>query len=375
MRWRGRVLAAIATAVAACACSTTDDSTPQLRMVGGEWFELVGVAPDAVRAFAHRAAAERCDVFAVRVASADAGAPPMLGGFSIWGDVIRFSPRFPLAAGVRYRVIVDGSYFGGDETITKVFTMPASSAPLVRVQQIYPTASELPENLLRFYVHFSGRVARGEVYRNVTLRDDTAGTLVELPFLEIAEELWNPSGTRLTLLIDPGRIKSKLRPRIESGPVFRAQHSYTLKIDGKCMDAEGRPLAHSYVKRFRIGAVDTTQPDPNRWTVSQPQAGTIHELEVRFPEPLDHALLQHMIEVIGPQGQRVSGTVEVLDHETRWRFRPTQSWARGDHYLRIDTELEDRVGNSIRSPFEVDVFGVTRRKLEKRTVRLALTLR
>ena len=30
---------------------------------------------------------------------------------------------------------------------------------------------------------------------------------IELPFLEIDEELWDPAMMRLTLFIDPGRIK------------------------------------------------------------------------------------------------------------------------------------------------------------------------
>lgn len=253
--------------------------------------------------------------------------------------------------------------------------MPASSMPHVRVQRVYPSADALPENLLRFYVQFSGPVARGEVYRHVTLRDDTTETLVDLPFLEIAEELWDRTGTRLTLLIDPGRIKSELRPRVEAGPVFRADHRYTLSIDRECNDTEGRPLARSFEKRFRIVAADTTQPDPSKWTLSSPRSGTTEALEVRFPDPLDHALLQHMIEVLGPDEQPIDGSIEVQNHESRWRFRPARPWTRGDHHLRIDTELEDRVGNNIRGLFEVDVFGVAQRKLERKTVRLPLVLR
>ena len=58
----------------------------------------------------------------------------------------------------------------------------------VSVVALYPSSDRLPENTLRFYVQFSGPVARGDVYRHLrVVRDD--GTEVPEPFLEVAEEL------------------------------------------------------------------------------------------------------------------------------------------------------------------------------------------
>jgi hypothetical protein len=96
--------------------------------------------------------------------------------------------------------------------------------------QVYPTSSKLPENHLRFYVHFSAPMSRGEAYEHLRLLRKN-GEPVYLPFLEIGEELWDKSGMRLTLLFDPGRVKRGLKPREENGPVLEEGEEYTLVIE------------------------------------------------------------------------------------------------------------------------------------------------
>ena len=60
-------------------------------------------------------------------------------------------------------------------------------------------------------------MSRGHIYDHIRLLD-AQGAPVELPFLEIDEELWNAEMTRLTLFIDPGRIKRGVKPLEEIGP-------------------------------------------------------------------------------------------------------------------------------------------------------------
>ena len=62
---------------------------------------------------------------------------------------------------------------------------------------------------------------RGHVYDHIHLLGE-AGKPVELPFLELDEELWDPEMTRLTIFIDPGRIKRGVRPLEEIGPALEA---------------------------------------------------------------------------------------------------------------------------------------------------------
>ena len=155
-----------------------------------------------------------------------------------------------------------------------------------KVVAIYPSAATLPENQLRFYLHFSAPMSRGEVYEHLKLLK-ADGTAVELPFLEIGEELWDTSGKRLTLLIDPGRIKRGLKPREENGPVLEAGGKYTLVIDKAFHDAEGRPLAESFEKTFTAAAPVEAAIDPKDWKIALPAAGSREPLAIKFPRPLD----------------------------------------------------------------------------------------
>ena len=82
---------------------------------------------------------------------------------------------------------------------------------------IYPTAAELPVNLLRVYVHFSAPMSEGWAARAIRVsREDTGETLDDV-FLPPEPELWDPERKRLTMLLDPGRIKRGLVPNLEFG--------------------------------------------------------------------------------------------------------------------------------------------------------------
>ena len=88
---------------------------------------------------------------------------------------------------------------------------------------------------------------------------------------------------------------------------------------------------------------------------SLPGAGSRDPLEVRFPEPLDRALLDRLIWVkIQPRRKSCRARSRWVAAETRWRFTPASPWRRGDYRLVVGTELEDLAGNSVAQPFEVD---------------------
>jgi hypothetical protein len=292
--------------------------------------------------------------------------------------VIRFEPRFPLTPGVRYLVRFDPSRLPGGGTgkpITTTFQLP--KPPVVAttaVRHVYPTRDRLPENQLKFYIHFSAPMGRGEAYDHIRLLD-AAGKTIERPFLTIGEELWDPAGTRFTLFLDPGRIKRGLKPREESGPVLEEGKSYTLVIDTGWWDAAGNPLKAGYRKSFKAGPEVERPVDPRQWKVTAPPAGSREPLVVRFPEPLDHALLQRVLWVTGPDGGGVVGTVAVSDEETCWRLTPEKPWRAGGHHLVAETILEDLAGNAIGRPFEVDVFHPVQKRLQTDTIKVPFEVR
>src|SRR5207237_5315237 len=132
------------------------------------------------------------------------------------------------------------------------------------VTRVYPSANVLPENLLKFYLYFSAPMRRGHIYEHIRLLDH-AGKPVELPFLEIDEELWNPDMTRLTLFIDPGRITRGVQPLEEVGPALEEGKRFTLAIDSNWLDVNGVPLKSGFEKHFKVGPADRDTPEPAKW--------------------------------------------------------------------------------------------------------------
>ncbi len=313
-------------------------------------------------------------LFEVKVHSVvSADLPAMLGTYRLIlsgeGGVLQFKPRFPLQRGLKYQTKLDPSILSPPQTQNKLQgKLQPQAKPLVQtfaipklpkhkaahIEAVYPSSPDLPENLLKFYLQFSAPMSIGDSYRYIHLRDES-GKAVELPFLELPQELWNADGTRLTLLLDPGRIKRGLKPREDSGPVLVSGHKYILVIDRAWPDAKGQVLSTGFEKKFRATAPDKTQPDPKTWRLAVPKAKSTQALTVKFREALDHAMLQHVIRVLRADGTLVAGTINISDKETRWRFTPDNPWQAGEYRLAIATVLEDRSGNSIGRPFEVDL--------------------
>jgi len=306
--------------------------------------------------------------------------PPLLGKYGVEGSSLRFQPRFPLEPGVRYRASFDRSSLSAATSpavsapIVAEFVLPREAGtPTTRVSAAYPSRDTLPENLLKFYLQFTAPMSRGAAYGKVRLRD-ASGEALDLPFLELAEELWDPGGTRLTLLFDPGRIKTGLKPRDELGPVLVRGKSYTLEVDRSWPDAGGQPLASDFRKTFRVVEPDETPPDPSSWTMHRPNSGTRDALVLSFPEPLDRAMLSRVIAVHDDAGNPVPGEISIDREETRWRFTPDRPWRPGDYRVAVSKDLEDLAGNSIGRPFEVDVFDKVERKTTAEVVNLPFSI-
>jgi len=302
-----------------------------------------------------------------------ANLPAVLGSYRVDGNGVRFEPRFPLTPGTRYRAVFHVNKIPGreekQEPLVAVISLSKPMKEPTVVEQVYPSGDRLPENQLRFYIHFSAPMRQGEAYEHLTLLD-SSGKRVEHPFLELDEELWDPQGKRFTLFFHPGRVKKGLKPREELGPILEAGKSYTLVVDQQWNDADGNRLKGSYRKVFQAVAALEKSPDPKTWGIQPPRAGSAEPLKVRFSGPLDHALLERMLWVADVGDRSVPGTVAVTEHETCWHFTPQLAWQAGAYQVSVDTRLEDPAGNSVRRPFEVDVFHPIERRVQVETVRL-----
>lgn len=311
---------------------------------------------------------------------ADLSLPAMLGSYRVETNAIRFEPRFPLESGIRYRAVfrpglLPNASGSANETLASVFRAldkPATTPTFV--SQIYPSGDVVPENLLKFYLHFSAPMSRGHIYDHIHLIAES-GREIELPFLQLDEELWNADMTRLTLFIDPGRIKRGVRPLEEIGPSLETGKNYTLVLDREWRDSAGQLLEETFRKTFRVDPPDRQPPDPSKWTITTPKSGTRDALLLKFSKPMDHALAQRVIQVVGDTDNSVKGQTSLADHERQWLFVPDAAWKTGPHQLVVARTLEDLAGNNIGKPFEVDLFEKVDRKLITSAVKLPFEVR
>lgn len=218
--------------------------------------------------------------------------------------------------------------------------------------RIYPTAEVLPANHLKFYLHFPEPMREGVFLDHCTLLDERGKPVLE-PFRET--ELWSADRRRLTLWLHPGRQKAGVNLNVEFGPVLEARRRYTLRISGAWPTATGAPLGKEFEKSFRTGERLTARLDAAEWKITAPRAGSREPLEIRFPHPLDHALLGRCLRVVDAGGQPLDGAITTAAEERCWRFTPANAWSDGAHRVLVDTVLEDLAGNSLARPFEVDL--------------------
>jgi hypothetical protein len=287
------------------------------------------------------------------------GVPPMVGNYKATEGWIEFRPQYSFEPGISYRATF------APAKVTAVLKIPRRTPTRSTVvSQIFPSADALPQNLLKFYIHFSGPMSGGQIYEHIHLAEED-GTAVELPFLEINEELWNPEMTRLTLFLDPGRIKREVKPLEEVGPALVPGKKYILTVDEMWLDAQGAPLKQSHKKRFAVDPPDRESPEPSQWRIRSPKSNTADPLEVSFDDPLDQALALRMIALKGVAGKKTLGT-----NERSWRFEPDDPWKSGRYELLVQSTIEDLAGNNIGKLFEVDLQDGSAPREPAKTVRL-----
>jgi hypothetical protein len=276
-----------------------------------------------------------------------------------------FRPRYPVAAGVNYRVVFHPP--GGSVVEKRIAGPPRPVNPVARVTAVYPSGNVLPANLLRFYIQFSAPMSKGEAAARLHLLD-SKGKALPAVFLA-GEELWDPAGTRVTMTLDPGRIKRGLTSNMALGAAIVEGRQYTLAVDKEWNDARGVAMVEGFRRSFRGAPADRIPPDPKKWRIAPPPAGSRNPLVVSFGESLNHALLERILRV------EVAGKITIPAGETEWRFTPDSPWRAGAYKLTVNTAIEDLAGNRPGLPFDVDVFQNVTERITTTTMPLPFTIR
>lgn len=275
--------------------------------------------------------------------------PMMAGELEIESDGVCFTPRFPFLAGTTYVVRV------GDRSWTLQRADQETAVPAARVVEIYPTAATLPVNQLKLYVLFSAAMSEGSANRAVSVRRADGGGRIEGALLPMEPELWDRDRTRLTLLLDPGRIKRGLVGHDQAGYPLTEGVAVVVGVAGSFRDATGRPLLAAAERGYNVGAPVRAKVGPGAWQITPPRPASRERLTVDFDRPLDHALLEHSLTVAADDGTEIPGRAEIAPGERRWTFAPEQPWRPGAHQLIIDALLEDLAGNSLARVFDRDL--------------------
>ena len=281
--------------------------------------------------------------------------PSVAGAFALQDDAVRFVPRFPFADGMSYSLRVESGDSAQAVEIWAIRRPSLTSAPAAQVLRIHPTASALPYNLLRMYVHFSAPMSEGWAAQAIRICDGDTDKFLEGVFLPPEPELWDRERRRLTLLLDPGRIKRGLVPNRELGYPLVEGMTVRVIVDAEFRDAKGQPLQAGAERRYRIGPALRSRIDPTVWRLTAPPAGSQAPLVVDFDRPLDNALLQNSLWVSDRAGNPISGEAEPDAEDWSWRFRPSASWSNEEHRLVIEARLEDVAGNTPVRVFDRDV--------------------
>lgn len=278
---------------------------------------------------------------------------------------LNVTPRYPLRPGTGYTVTVQRRQ---SPELTAEFSIVAETTSAPRLLAFAPSQAIIPSNTLRLYLTFSEPMARGQMRNSIRLlRAD--GKEVPSPFLNLAPELWDIEQTRVTLFLDPGRIKQGVGPNRNVGAPLIAGTGYRLVVSGGLRSASGVPLGKRVELGLRVGAPERRALTPEDWEILAPNAGAYDPFTVAFDRVMDSGNVQRMLHLYGPDGQRVAG--QVTSDGGGWSLMPYRPWAAGQYRLEIDPDLEDVAGNTVRAPFDAKMGTPAKSSLP---VNLRLTL-
>ena len=283
---------------------------------------------------------------------------PIPGTFHMDQESVRFEPLFPFLKNTLYSLIV---YKGTEDNLNRPFdsydiqSLPSNLGPAGEIVSIYPTANQIPVNQLKFYLHFSEPMAEGNSAQSITLQRTDTGEHLSNVFLH-EPELWDHEHKRLTILLDPARIKRGLQEHVQSGYPLVQDTVILFTISEGFLDTHGAKLKSSQKITYKIGPPERRLVEIKNWQYHYPSIDSLEPITVEFDRPLDHALIQRCIWIKDDSGHEVQGCSQVGFEEKSWQFFPQIPWNIGRYTIIIEDILEDLAGNSIKRIFDRELL-------------------
>lgn len=221
------------------------------------------------------------------------------------------------------------------------------------VTAIYPKQNTLPENILKFYIQFSEPMREGDFLEHIKLHNSKDENVSGV-FFDNIYELWNNDHTQITLLVDPGRVKTGLQQNIKQGRAFAVNETYTLTIDTTWKTIKGNYLFKPFTKQFKIKDEDITPPTINAVLISEVKENSREPITITFNEVLDVFQLQDYVRIIA-ENDLVKGKFNLMDNGKSIQFTPQKPWKNTNYKLRVDVRLEDIAANSFAGKFDQEV--------------------
>ncbi len=125
----------------------------------------------------------------------------------------------------------------------------------------FPSGDTVPENLLKFHLHFATAMAKGHAHKHIKLTE-MDGQPIPWALLDPVHELWDPFQRHLTVYLDPARVKTGLNVHETLGRALVAGREYRMIVTRGWPTAAGQQLRQNFEHCFRVTHTDADPPIP-----------------------------------------------------------------------------------------------------------------
>jgi hypothetical protein len=224
--------------------------------------------------------------------------------------------------------------------------------------QVFPSANEIPANLLRFHLRFDDVPDVFDISTAIRLVD-AYDVVLDHVFLDLNEGLWSADGLTLTVMLHPGRIKTGLVASRNLGNAFREYDGYELQLrrehlpfsQGCSPSSASATNEWVCIKRFTATPAVDTAIESQSLLLSLPSAHCFTPLSITFPRIVDRLAIENYVQLGHLTGAPLGAQIEIRDAERTIDFLPQHAWPSEPLILYFSRDFEDICGNRLSSAF------------------------